>query len=43
MSDELLEPERVVEFHLLRSLPDAHPIVVKVGAMLVSMSFLVSD
>ena len=31
MNDELPTLTRVVEFHLLSSLPDAHPIIVKRG------------
>jgi hypothetical protein len=31
MGNQLPEPRRKYEFHLLRSLPDAHPIIVERG------------
>ena len=36
MSNKRQEPTRVVEFRLLNSLPDTHPIVVKRGCLAIA-------
>lgn len=38
MGNELSELTRVVEFHLLSSLPDTHPIIVKRGCLVVNLA-----
>ena len=38
MGNEWLRPTRVIKFHLLRSLPDPHPIIVKRGRHVICLS-----